>query len=428
MRTSLAVHRGPLWWATAVALSAVLVGGVCLVWPSTPRHTVIGYFSSAVGLYSGDEVRIVGVPVGTIDSIEPQTDGVKITMSLDGGIDIPADAHAVLMAPNLVSARFIQLTPAYTGGSTAADGATIGFDRTAVPVEWDEVKTELTQLAAQLGPQPAAVQGPLSTFIDQTADTFDGKGDSFRAALHELSQASGRLGDSRTDIFGIVRNLKTLIDALSASNEQVVQFTSHLAAVSKVLADSSTHLDDTLGTLTNALTDVRGFLHDNKSALIGQVDKVTDLTNVLSDQSDDIEQILHVAPNAIANFYNIYNPAQGTLSGLLAVPNFTNPVQFICGTFDAGASPDAYKRAEICRQRMAPVLKRLTANYPPVLFHPLNGITAYKGQVIYDTPATQAKAQTPINELHWVPASGAPAGKPPDDLSSLLLPPTPGGG
>ena len=113
---------------------------------------------------------------------------------------------------------------------------------------------------------------------------------------------------------------------------------------------------------------------------------------MLTDHSDDIEQILHITPNGLANFYNIYNPAQGTVGGLLSLPNFANPVQFICGgTFDVGASPDNYKRAEICRQRMGPVFKRLAVNYPPILFHPINSITAYKGQIIYDTPADRGQ-------------------------------------
>ena len=90
------------------------------------------------------------------------------------------------------------------------------------------------------------------------------------------------------------------------------------------------------------------------------------------------------------------------MGGLLTLPNFANPVQFICGgTFDVGASPDNYKRAEICRQRMGPVFKRITMNFPPMLFHPINSITAYKGQIIYDTPETEAKAQTPVPYLQW---------------------------
>lgn len=74
------------------------------------------------------------------------------------------------------------------------------------------------------------------------------------------SQAAGRLGDSRTDLFGTIKNLQTLVDALANSNEQIVQFSTHLASVSKVLAASTENLGATLGALNQALTDVRGFL------------------------------------------------------------------------------------------------------------------------------------------------------------------------
>jgi phospholipid/cholesterol/gamma-HCH transport system substrate-binding protein len=414
--------------AVAALLVVTLAAGAYLVWPSRVGHKVVGYFTTAVGLYPGDDVRVVGVPVGRIDSIEPRATDVKVTMTVQDGVKLPADAKALIIAPNLVSARFVQLTPAYTGGAVMADGAQIGLDRTAVPVEWDEVKEQLTQLSAQLGPHQGSVQGPLAAFVDQAADTFDGNGDSFRNALRELSQTAGRLGDSRTDLFGTLKNLQVLVNALSNSNEQIVQFANHVASVSQVLADSSTDLDNTLGTLNQALADVKGFLNQNNQALIGQIGKLADFTQILTDHSDDIEQILHITPNGLANFYNIYSPAQGSVGGLLSLPNFANPVQFICGgAFEIGGTPDEFKRTEICRQRMAPVLKRITMNYPPVLFHPINSIQAYKGQIIYDSPETEAKAQTPVPYLQWEPAPGVtPPAIPPDaDLTSLMVPEAP---
>jgi phospholipid/cholesterol/gamma-HCH transport system substrate-binding protein len=422
------VSRRSRWVRIALAalLLVTLAVGVYQVWPSRTGPKLTAYFSNAVGIYPGDEVRIVGVPVGRIDSIEPRPSDVKIEMTLDRGIKVPADAKALIISPNLVAARFIQLTPAYTEGDEMAAGASIGLDRTGVPVEWDEVKEQLTQLSSQLGPQANSVQGPIAAFVNQAATTFDGNGDSFRNALRELSQTAGRLGDSRTDLFGTVKNLQILVDALSNSNEQIVQFTNHVASVSQVLADSASGLDQTLGTLNQALGDVRGFLNENNDALIAQVSKLGEFTQILTDHSDDIEQILHVTPNGLANFYNIYNPAQGTVGGLLTLPNFANPVQFLCGgNFDTGTSPDNYKRAEICRQRMAPVLRRITMNYPPMMFHPVNSITAYKGQIIYDTPGTEAKAQTPVPYLQWQNAPGVTPPQIPADatLSSLVLPP-----
>jgi phospholipid/cholesterol/gamma-HCH transport system substrate-binding protein len=311
-----------------------------------------------------------------------------------------------------------------------SDGATIDLKHTGVPVEWDEVKEALTKLAVQLSPAAGQMQGPLGEAINQAADTLDGKGESFHNALRELSQVAGRLGDSRNDIFGTVKNLQILVDALSSSNEQIVQFAGHVASVSQVLADSSRHLDDTLGTLNQALSDIRGFLGQNNSTLIDTVNKLNDLALTLSNQSDNIEQVLHVAGPGIANFYNIYDPAQGTLNGLLSIPEFANPVQFVCGgSFETAGGPRApeyFRRAEICRERLGPVLRRLSVNYPPIMFHPLNMITAYKGQIIYDTPATKAKAQTPIPELTWIPAPGTHPVQNPADLQNLLVPPAPG--
>lgn len=424
-----------LRYAIVIALVAVLVGGVYVLSSTGNNRSIVGYFTSAVGLYPGDQVRILGVPVGQVDTIEPRPSDVKITMSVSKDIKIPKDVKAIVLSPNLVSARFIQLTPAYTGGAELPDGGSIGLNRTGVPVEWDEVKESLTQLAAQLGPTTGSMQGPLGAAINQAADTLDGKGESFHDALRELSQAAGRLGDSRSDIFGTVKNLQVLVDALSASNEQIVQFAGNVASVSQVLADSSRHLDNTLGTLNKALSDVRGFLHENNSTLIDTVNNLNDFAKTLSDQSDNIEQVLHVAGPGIANFYNIYDPAQGTLNGLLSIPEFANPVQFICGgsfeTAGGPRAPDYYRRAELCRERLGPVLRRLTVNYPPIMFHPLNTITAYKGQIIYDTPQTQAKSATPVPQLTWVPASGAktpPAAENPADLQALLVPPAPQAG
>jgi phospholipid/cholesterol/gamma-HCH transport system substrate-binding protein len=414
-------------YGVITALLVALIGGLYVVWPRVTTYTMVGYFTSAAGVYPGDEVRVLGVPIGSIESISPQADSVKITMRVKDSVKVPADARAVIMAPNLVAARFIQLTPVYRGGPAMTDGGTIELGRTAVPVEWDDVKTELTRLSQQLGPSAGQVQGPLSAFVDQAADTFDGNGDSFRQALRELSQTAGRLGDSSTDLFGTVKNLQILVEALSRSNEQIVQFSGHLASVSQVLADSSEGLDGTLGSLNQALSDVRGFLDENNEVLVGNIDRLTDLTSILTTQTDDVEQILHVLPNAMANFYNIYNPAQGTANGLLGLPEFANPVQFICGNFDGAGTPDYDKRAEICRQRMAPVLKRLAVNYPPIMAHGINTITAYKGQVIYDAPATQAKAQTYIPYLEWIPSDGRfpPRAGETGDPSALLLPPNP---
>ena len=89
--------------------------------------TITAYFPTATAIYPGDEVRVSGVKVGKIDSIEPEGTQTKMTLKVDHDVPVPADAKAVIVAQNLVAARYVQLTPAYRkgGGPTMGDGAVI---------------------------------------------------------------------------------------------------------------------------------------------------------------------------------------------------------------------------------------------------------------------------------------------------------------
>lgn len=102
---------------TIVVLVAVLVGGAYVLFSAGDNgRKIFAHFTSAVGLYPGDQVRILGVPVGKIESIEPGPSDVKVALSVSKDIKVPRDAQALIISPNLVSARFIQLTPAYPAG------------------------------------------------------------------------------------------------------------------------------------------------------------------------------------------------------------------------------------------------------------------------------------------------------------------------
>src|SRR5258708_23319715 len=95
-----------------VASAFVALGAVS----QAARTRVIAYFDNSTGLFPGDDVRILGVPVGKVDSIEPQPERVKVTFWFDQKYKVPADAKAAILSPQLVTGRAIQLTPVSTGG------------------------------------------------------------------------------------------------------------------------------------------------------------------------------------------------------------------------------------------------------------------------------------------------------------------------
>jgi virulence factor Mce-like protein len=100
------------------ALSAALVillltGCAVLLRANVFRPTTItAQFTAATGVYPGDDVRVAGVKVGTITAIRPDGAHVTVTLQVAHGIPVPAEARAVIVAPNLVAARYVQLAPA----------------------------------------------------------------------------------------------------------------------------------------------------------------------------------------------------------------------------------------------------------------------------------------------------------------------------
>lgn len=104
--------------ALAALLAVILVGGiVAAVRPLAHlgRTHVVAYFDNSNGIYVGDEVRILGVPVGLIDAVQPEPHRVRVSFWFDDKYEVPRDAKAVILSPQLITSRAIQLTPAYRG-------------------------------------------------------------------------------------------------------------------------------------------------------------------------------------------------------------------------------------------------------------------------------------------------------------------------
>ena len=383
------MKRRPLITALALTLAVLLVAGVGYVVRQAyfgPK-TINAYFTSSTGVYPGDDVRISGVKVGTIDSIEPQGTQTKLVLHVDHDVPVPADAKAVIVAQNLVAARYVQLAPAYRdSGPTMADNAEIPKDRTAVPVEWDEVKDQLMRLSSELGPKSGVDGTSVSRFIDSTANAMDGNGEKLRQTISQLSGVARILAGGSGNIVDIIQNLQTFVTALRDSNQQIVSFQNRLATLTSVVDGSRSDLDAALKDLSVAVVDVQRFIAGTRDQTSEQVARLANVTQNLVNHKIDIENILHVAPNAFANGYNIYSPDVGSAVGQFVLNNFTSPVEFVCGAIGAVENTTAPETAKLCSQYLGPALRLLNFNYLPFPVQPYLMPSANPDNLVYSEP------------------------------------------
>jgi len=425
-----------------LVLAALLIGGAAVVVKQAVlRPTVVtAQFVTATAIYPGDEVRIAGVKVGTIESIRPAGTYTELKLAIGHGIRVPADAKAVIVAQNLVSARYVQLTPAYESGPVLADGAVIPQDRTAVPVEWNEVKEQLMRLATDLGPTGEMSTGPVGRFIDSAANALDGNGDKLRETIAQLSGVGRILADGSGDIVSTIDNLQTFVTALRDSNEQIVAFQNRFATLTSLVNDSRSDLDAALTDLSEVLDETTRFVRGTRDKTSEQLQRLSNVLQNIAEHRMALENVLHIAPHSIANAVNMFDPRTGAASGVFVLNNMSSPVWALCGMVGALQNVTAPTTAKECAQYLGPGLRTasfnnlpfpfslfLSSNPPPYMLrysepHLMPGAG---GDADPPEPPPAVSAYTGAGDVPPPPGWGAPPPPPPPGpptVENLLLP------
>lgn len=301
--------------ATRVIISSIVVAlvgaGVAFALFSASTKKVTAEFRQAIGVFAGSDVRANGIKIGKITSVKPNGATVRVSMEYDAKVKIGSDAIATVISTSLVADRYVQLAPLVTSGKVLANRALI--TRTYQPVELDDIYAALNTLSSALGPNKANKNGALSDLVNVAAADLKGNGTDLGTSITNVSKAAQTLADGREDLFGTVRNLQSFVQTLSDSDASVRKFNTELATVAGELADERGALADTLKNLGSALDSLAKFIKDNQSAIHTDVVGLESITNTLVRNKGALNEVLAVAPLALANLVHTYNAASGTL-------------------------------------------------------------------------------------------------------------------
>jgi virulence factor Mce-like protein len=301
--------------ALVLAFVLVVTGAVWLWHANRDGLHLRAHFTSAEGLYAGCDVRILGVPVGKVDSVDPHGTDVTVTMTLNPGINVRADTLALVVAPNLVSDRYVELTGAYAGGPKLADNTTIGRARTRTPVELDTLYRSLTSLATALGPRGANSKGALNRLLHVGAANLAGNGAKINQTVADLSQSTKTLAGSRKNIYATIDQLSQFTRTLSDHNSQLAAANSDLASLSQTLVNDRSDFAAAIQDLGGALLLVKNFVRAHRASLTANIDRLSQVATSLGARRASLAQALRSAPLLLQNFLNAYDPQHKLLRG-----------------------------------------------------------------------------------------------------------------
>lgn len=279
--------------STLVVLSLFVGGAFAYAFTrgaDEPTYTVTADVEQAPNLFAGGRVMVRGVEVGEITQVEPRPDGVRVTIEIREDVDVPADATLSVIPITVISDRYVQLFPAYSGsGPTLEEGDHIPASRTTIPAELDDVLTELKGLLGALEPRGEG-KGSLARLIENVDAVMDGNSEELAGTLSGSSTVLQNLARSGTNIQGLIANLDEVFVTLAGRASEIGLVNERFQLVAQALLADQANLEATTENLAFLSDETAGLLEgsgDDIGSAFGRLARVLDSILVHQDELAD---------------------------------------------------------------------------------------------------------------------------------------------
>ncbi|TCN43872.1 phospholipid/cholesterol/gamma-HCH transport system substrate-binding protein [Rhodococcus sp. SMB37] len=267
-------------------------------------------FDDVSGLEDGQFVRVSGVEVGKVSSVD-YTDGnrIEIAFDVESSYTPTRATVATVRYLNLVGDRYLELSDGPGDATPMEPGEAIGTDRTEPALDLDVLIGSFKPLFRALEPdQVNQLSADLITVLQ-------GQGGSVESILVHAASLTSSIADRDALVGQVVANLESVLanlaahsDTFDAALHRAQQLASGLAQDSTLLADSVAHIDA-------AGAEVAALLTEARAPLSGTIRETGNLATLLDSRSDTIEQLTTELPEAYASltrlgayggFFNYY--------------------------------------------------------------------------------------------------------------------------
>lgn len=324
------------------ALLVLLALPACSVLPGRgDGYEVEAEFTRAIGVYPGSPVRQLGIEVGRITDVENTGDTVRVSMEIEDGAELPADAYAVIVPVTALGERYIQLGPVYEDGPALGDGDVIPTERTTVPFEVDELLSGLDDYLGAIDPQNA------TDLVTNLARIVDGQGAEINDLIGTASDTLGLLADKGDEIGTIVDSLAELSRSLGGRTETIQELVRSYDQVAGVLADNDESVNRFILDLNDVATEVRGLLQRHDQPLRDDVGTLTTVGRTLQRNISRLRVAIASTPRLFAAAQLAYDAEHNVLP--------------LNNQLEPGTTTDLYKSR--LRDRLAGLCRRLIVRF-----------------------------------------------------------------
>jgi phospholipid/cholesterol/gamma-HCH transport system substrate-binding protein len=291
-------NHGPLW---VIALKSIVFTVVTLtatgILATTIRNSSAGeaqeytaIFNDATSVNRGDDVRMVGVKVGTVTDVSVTDNRLaKVRFTIRKGVRVDTGSVIQIKFRNMVGQRYLAVEQPALG--SASDGAGDGSD--------------IEPASAVTSSGPAIKPG--HTFgVDETRPALDLTVlfNGFRPLLRMLDPDDvNKLSEQIVAVFqgedatvdGLLKSTASLTSTLAEKDQVVGELITSLSGVMATVNDRSGQLD----TMLVAMQQLVSGLADDRASIGASIDGMGELTTRVADMLTDVRPSLRKSINHV---------------------------------------------------------------------------------------------------------------------------------
>ena len=263
--------------------------------------TYAAAFSEAGGIRVKDEVRVAGVKVGAVSSVDLEGDHVRVEFKVaDGDARLGRDTGAAIRIRTLLGRKYLALEPA--GPGELDPDTEIPRSRTVAPYDVVEAFSDLATTTERID------TAQLAKSLDTLSTTFADTPADVRGSLAGLSRLSHTIASRDKQLKTLLAHANTVSKVLSDRDQELVKLLRDGDLLLKEVEARRALIHQLLVTTQELATQVTGLVKDNRAQLEPALRRLASVVKLLRDNQDNLDKSIA----GLAPFVRVFANTLGT--------------------------------------------------------------------------------------------------------------------
>jgi len=251
-------------------------------------------FTDATSLNRGDDVRMSGVKIGTVSTVEV-VDGrrARVTFTASRTAPLMVGTTAELRFRNLIGQRYISLEPPTGSAPALRPGYTFDLDHTSPALDLTMLFNGFQPLLQLLDPQD------VNNLSGQIVAVFQGEDATVDGLLSSTASLTSTIAEKDEVIGQLITNLSSVLTTVNQRSDQLDTTIVTLDRLVSGLAEDRTTIGSTIEGLGDLTVSVSGLLEETRAPLKKSITSLGDLSANLADAETTLDSFFQTLPTKL---------------------------------------------------------------------------------------------------------------------------------